>query len=503
MFKLQDGRDHFWQWDSDRKLIIEDASITEVHFSNRTDDYSLVCETYVENGITLVNVPNILLQTDWRIHVYAVDGNYTKHEKCYEIIARTKPSDYVYTETEIINWQYIKTQLDSKADVLDLEKVEADLDNKKVDKVAGKGLSTNDYTDNDKAAVSGLDYALSSDNKSSYAINGYIEASEAQFGKLQVQGTDILATLENKANETELKRIKYYGDPDIIPSPESYFTVNETGETITGLTEAGKTQTELVIPYKINGVKITKLENGTISILAGATNKITKVVIPDSVTTIGDGAFDTCLGLTSVNIPNSVTSIGDGAFSYCTALTSIEIPNSVTNIGYSAFSNCTALTSINIPNRVTSIGNDAFNNCKGLTSITIPNSVTTIGNSAFVYCTGLKSITIPNSVTSIGDYAFYSCTELKSINIPNSVTTIGNEAFVYSTNLTIYCEQGSYAETYANTNNIPVKYTDISAIEFNNKADKATTLEGYGITDAYTKTEVEAYINETILGGAW
>ena len=48
MFKLQDGRDRFYQWDSDRKLIVEDASITEVHFSNRTDDYSLVCETYVE-----------------------------------------------------------------------------------------------------------------------------------------------------------------------------------------------------------------------------------------------------------------------------------------------------------------------------------------------------------------------------------------------------------------------------------------------------------------------
>ena len=153
MFKLQDGRDRFYQWDSDRKLIIEDASITEVHFSNRTDDYSLVVKTYVENGITLANVPNILLQTDLRIHVYAVDGNYTKHEKCYEIVARTKPSDYVYTETEIINWQYIKTQLDSKADVLDLEKVEADLDNKKVDKVTGKGLSTNDYTDSDKAEV--------------------------------------------------------------------------------------------------------------------------------------------------------------------------------------------------------------------------------------------------------------------------------------------------------------------------------------------------------------
>ena len=107
MFKIYDGREHFYQWDLDRKLIIEDPSIIQVHFCNRTDDCSLVCETYVEDGITVVNVPNILLQTDWKIHVYAYDGSYTKHDECYEVKSRTKPSDYAYTETEILNWSKI------------------------------------------------------------------------------------------------------------------------------------------------------------------------------------------------------------------------------------------------------------------------------------------------------------------------------------------------------------------------------------------------------------
>lgn len=334
MFKILDGRDKFYQWDIDRKLIVEDASISEVHFSNRTDDYALVVKTYIENGITLANVPNILLQTDWRIHVYAVDGNYTKHEKSYEVIARTKPSDYVYTETEIINWQYIKTQLDSKADAADV------------------------YT------------------------------------KTEV--------------DTELERIKYYGDPDIIPSDESYFTVN--GNTIIGLTDSGKTQTELVIPYKINGV--------------------------------------------------SITSIYTSAFNGYSSLTSINIPNSVTSIGEAVFGGCTSLTSIDIPDGVTSIENLVFIGCSSLTSVSIPNSVTRIGDAAFVNCTSLTSINIPNNVTSIGDYAFDNCK-----------------------NLTIYCEQGSYTETYANTNNIPVKYTDISATDFNNKANAA---------NVYTKTEVDS-----------
>ena len=108
MFKIYDGREHFYQWDLDRKLIVEDPSITEVHFCNRTDNCSLVCETYVEDGVTVVNVPNILLQTDWKIHVYAYDGKHTKHDECYEVKSRTKPSDYVYTETEVKNWEDIE-----------------------------------------------------------------------------------------------------------------------------------------------------------------------------------------------------------------------------------------------------------------------------------------------------------------------------------------------------------------------------------------------------------
>ena len=100
MFKIKDGREHFYQWDLDRQLIVSDPSITEVHFCNRTDNCSLVVETFVEDGLTLANVPNILLQSNWRVRVYAVDGAYTKHEACYEVKARTKPSDYIYTETE-------------------------------------------------------------------------------------------------------------------------------------------------------------------------------------------------------------------------------------------------------------------------------------------------------------------------------------------------------------------------------------------------------------------
>ena len=174
------------------------------------------------------------------------------------------------------------------------------------------------------------------------------------------------------------------------------------------------------------------IETETNTLIAGCKN----TVIPNSVTSIGDNAFEACLDLTSITIPSSVTSIGNGAFGACEGLTSVTIPNSVTSIGDGAFNNCTGLTSITIPSSVTTIGNGTFFKCSGLTSVTIPNSVTSIGDYAFNYCEGLTSITIPNSVTSIGNGAFGGCPGLTSITIPNSVTSIGDWAFSECTGLT-------------------------------------------------------------------
>ncbi|MDY5899742.1 MAG: leucine-rich repeat domain-containing protein, partial [Candidatus Limisoma sp.] len=95
-------------------------------------------------------------------------------------------------------------------------------------------------------------------------------------------------------------------------------------------------------------------------------------------------------------------------------------PNSVTTIGDGAFKNCSGLTSVTIPNSVTSIGYEAFNGCSGLTSVTIPNSVTSIGYEAFYGCSGLTSVTIPNSVTEIGDGAFYGCSKILSFTSQNA-----------------------------------------------------------------------------------
>ena len=167
--------------------------------------------------------------------------------------------------------------------------------------------------------------------------------------------------------------------------------------------------------------------------------EITDLVIPNSVTSIGERAFYNCSGLTSVTIPNSVTSIGSEAFEGCSGLASITIPNSVTSIGEHAFDRCSGLTSITIPNSVTSIGEYAFERCSGLTSITVAQGNTKydsrdncnaiIESASNKLIAGCKTTIIPNSVTSIGDYAFYNCSGLTSVTIPNSVTSIGYSAF--------------------------------------------------------------------------
>jgi len=122
--------------------------------------------------------------------------------------------------------------------------------------------------------------------------------------------------------------------------------------------------------------------------------------IPNSITTIGHGAFSNCVNLTGITITDSVNSIGDDAFKGCTGLISITIPKSIVNIGKNVFSDCTSLTNVTLPDSVTSIGDSAFRNCTSLTSVTIPNGVTSIGDCAFLFCTSLTSVTFKGTIPS-------------------------------------------------------------------------------------------------------
>ena len=177
---------------------------------------------------------------------------------------------------------------------------------------------------------------------------------------------------------------------------------------------------EIVIPSSV-----TSIGDSAFSLCSS----LSEIVIPFSVTSIGDYAFSDCRSLSEIVIPSSVTSIGDSAFSECDSLSEIVIPSSVTSIGKGAFYGCSSLSEIVIPSSVTSMGDRAFYGCSSLSEIVIPSCVTSIGDRAFDTCSSLLEIVIPPSVTSIGDYAFLGCRSLSEIVIPSSVTSIGDVAF--------------------------------------------------------------------------
>ncbi|MDO4287291.1 MAG: leucine-rich repeat protein [Eubacteriales bacterium] len=184
--------------------------------------------------------------------------------------------------------------------------------------------------------------------------------------------------------------------------------------------------TSVTIPNSVTEISSSAFDNCI---------SLTSVTIPNSVTTIGyeafrgtpwleaQGDFPVVNGIlltyqgsdATVIVPDSVTTIGDCAFEYCDSLTSVTIPNSVTKIGSGAFDGCTSLTSVTIPNSVTEIGSGAFDGCTNLTNVTIPNNVSYIAYGTFKGCSGLMRVTIPSSVKRIGGAAFAFCDDLTEI----------------------------------------------------------------------------------------
>ena len=214
------------------------------------------------------------------------------------------------------------------------------------------------------------------------------------------------------------------------------------------------------------------LETGTKSVwpyaFSGAS--IESIVLPHTVTEIGQGAFNGAK-LKSVELPDSVTTVGEGVFSSCKELVSAKLSQNLKSLSYNMFNNCPKLNTVYIGDNTFNIEGRAFYACESLTDVSMPQNLKNLGESAFSYCTslerlelpagistipfgafsssGIKSLVIPDSVTTIVGYAFGECSRLESLTIPGSVNSIGENAFRECNALVITAPEGSAAYEYA------------------------------------------------------
>lgn len=288
--------------------------------------------------------------------------------------------------------------------------------------------------------------------------------------------------------------------------------------------------------------------NTDYSSLKGRFEDIKTVIVPDSVTYIGEDAFCDLRSLEHIDLPNSITNISSYMFWNCTSLKSIVIPNSVTKIDDDAFRNCYKLENIVIPNSVTSIFSNAFDECKNLTircnkgsyaekyakennisvklieekyriegdTVIFNDGVTTIDEADFHYndsdnmpCVfdevkNIQHIIIPESVTSIDEFAFWDCKNLTDITIPSGVTYIGLFAFAGCESLTsitipnniMRIGDGTFSNCESLTSiTIPNSVEKIDGVAF---AD-CKNLTSITIPDSVTKISDDAFMDCTSL----
>lgn len=189
---------------------------------------------------------------------------------------------------------------------------------------------------------------------------------------------------------------KYYGDAGIVPSDQNLFNFQIDKTNRTAMIVGTYREFDGYIPADLSGDIVIPYEY---KIVDGDDSGVYKI------TQIGEYALHFS-NITSIRIPNTITSIGDFALQSCTDLTNITIADSVISIGKNAFYNCKNLKRVILSNNIITINEEVFSGCSTLVDISIPPSVTTIENGAFRDCVNIKSITISKNINAIHDFAF-------------------------------------------------------------------------------------------------
>ncbi|MDY2623928.1 MAG: leucine-rich repeat domain-containing protein [Alloprevotella sp.] len=210
-------------------------------------------------------------------------------------------------------------------------------------------------------------------------------------------------------------------------------------------------------------------------------SNITTYDIPETVTNIGDYAFNECISLNTINVPATISHIGEGVFEGCTSLNVITLNEGLESIGAYAFKGCATAPTMKVPSTVKTIGKEAFAGMVLLTSTTLPDGLTAIADGLYEGCSRLTAVTIPAGVTSIGSKAF-SGTVLTKLGLPDGLTEIGAGAFMgckFTGALVPYGVTAIADSTFMNCSNLatislPSYVTSVGKQAFDGIAEAAT-----------------------------
>lgn len=236
-------------------------------------------------------------------------------------------------------------------------------------------------------------------------------------------------------------------DPPLDVVETDYFTFKynkSAGAYSVKTTEAGAQQEKLTIPGKINGYKVTTVEDYCFI----RNDKLKEVVLESGITIIGMSAFSSCSSLSSVTLPDSLIAVKKSAFSDCTSISRIVLSDNLRTLEEGCFSGCKSLSQINLPQQLVTIPSNLLSGT-AIESVTIPESVKKIGASAFSTCTSLSEVKLNKNLTEIAASAFAGCTSLTEILFPrNENLHIGDYAFSGSGLTKVYIPENVTLGTY-------------------------------------------------------
>ncbi len=225
------------------------------------------------------------------------------------------------------------------------------------------------------------------------------------------------------------------------------YTVNNNQVTITGYKDNNYHIGKLYLPSVINNKSVKTINNCFSN--SSDINYYEEIIIPSSITTIGDNVFKNNTTIKKVSGLGLNINIGTQAFMNASNLETFE-PN-ILSVANGAFKGCSKINNLNLSNSLTVINDSAFMNCSNLDSINFPTNLVEIGDSAFAGDTKLRLVVLPNSLTTIGSQAFYN-TGIISLRIPRYVTNIAIDALANCSDLaTLEVDQNN--NTYDSRNN--------------------------------------------------